>query len=120
MIDMKISILTGNFGMGHKSAALAIQQQLEDSNLEADIEITDWFHYVSPKLSDKFYRLYTVLINKGSRFYNARYRFLENKKTDQKPELNHYFQWYFSKFIKEKRPDLIISTLPFCSQIVSI
>ncbi len=116
---MKICILTGKFGMGHLSASLALKQQIEDSNLNAEIEVIDWLQYVSPRFAEKYYLFFTLLVNKGSGLYNTRYRFLENRKTDQKPELSHYFLGCFTKFMEEKKPDLIISTLPICSQIVS-
>jgi UDP-N-acetylglucosamine:LPS N-acetylglucosamine transferase len=116
---MKICILTGKFGMGHLSASMALKQQIEDSSLNAEVEVIDWLQYVSPRLAEKYYLFFTLLVNKGSGLYNTRYRFLENKKTDQKPELSHYFLWCFSKFMEEKKPDLIISTVPICSQIVS-
>ncbi|HBI73788.1 MAG TPA: UDP-diphospho-muramoylpentapeptide beta-N-acetylglucosaminyltransferase [Lachnospiraceae bacterium] len=117
---MKISILTGKFGMGHYTAAMAIKQQIDASNLDADVEVVDWFSYVAPKTAEKYYKFFSLLVCKGNRLYNTRYRFLENRKIEQKPELSHYFGWHFKKFMEEKSPDLIISTLPFCSQIVSI
>lgn len=116
---MKIYILTGKFGMGHMISALAIKQHIEVNNSEADIEIVDWFDYVSPALAKKFYQLFELLVIKGYRFYNKRYRRLENMKTDQKPEFYSLFELFFKRFMKEKKPNLIISTLPTCSQIVS-
>lgn len=115
---MKICILTGKFGMGHFTAAKAIKQQL-DCSLDAEVEIIDWLQYASPRFADKYYAFYTFLVNKGGDFYNSWYRFFENKKSNKKPELSHYFLWCFSKFMEDKNPDLIISTLPLCSQIVS-
>jgi len=45
---------------------------------------------------------------------------LENKKTDQKPDLNAFFKKSFIKLLDEKKPDMIISTLPACSQFMSL
>ena len=117
---MKIIIMSGKFGMGHMTTALAIKQQIDYYKLDIDVEIIDWMNYVSPKLAEKYYSLFTLIVNKGSRLYNIRYRFLENKRTNQKPELSTYFKWHFMKLIKQKNPDLIISTIPICSQIVSL
>lgn len=116
---MKIIILTGRFGMGHLAAAQAIQQQIENSDLNAEIEIIDLIKYAAPRNADKLYGFFTFLVNKGSRLYNRRYLMLENRETNQKPELQSYFVWRFSKLMADKKPDLIISTLPVCSQIVS-
>lgn len=117
---MKIVIMTGRFGMGHYAAAQAIMQQLKSDDRNVDIEIIDWFEYISPKQADRFYRFYLLIANKGSRLYNRRYQFREDGKTNLKPELSHYFMPHFYKFLKEKKPDLIISTLPFCSQMTSL
>lgn len=117
---MKIIILTGKFGMGHMMAALAVKQQIDDSHLDAKVEIIDWLDFISPKLADKYYTFFHLIVNKGRKLYNIRYRFLENKKTDQKPDLNTIFKKSFLKLMDEKKPDMIISTLPVCSQFMSM
>lgn len=117
---MKIIIMTGKFGMGHYVAAEAIKQRLIDSNIEASIEIIDWLHYISPNYADKYYRLFSVIMSKTSRLYNQRYRFLEDRRTDQKPGLCRFFLYQFTKLMNDKHPNLVISTLPICSQIVSL
>jgi UDP-N-acetylglucosamine:LPS N-acetylglucosamine transferase len=117
---MKICILTGKFGMGHLSAATAIKQQIDCSNLQSEVEIIDWLEFAAPKFADKYYSFYTLLVNKGGNFYNKWYQFYENRQINRKPEFSHYFLWCFSKFMEEKQPELIISTLPTCSQIVSL
>lgn len=116
---MKIIIMTGRFGMGHLAAAQAIKQQIENKDKTADVEIIDWLMYVSPRYADKIYQLFTVIASKGGRLYNDWYLFMENRKTNKKPELGTYFLWCFAKFIEDMKPDLIISTLPLCSQIAS-
>ncbi|TAH65097.1 MAG: UDP-diphospho-muramoylpentapeptide beta-N-acetylglucosaminyltransferase [Anaerolineaceae bacterium] len=116
---MNIYILTGKFGLGHFTAALAIKQYIDSSDLDANVEIIDWLGYIFPKISEKYYHFFSLLVTKGNKVYNRRYLLLENKQTDQKPELCLYFLRCFKKFVSEKRPDLIISTLPICSQIVS-
>lgn len=117
---MKIVILTGKFGMGHMTAALAVKQQIELSRLRADVEVIDWLEYASPRFADPYYAFFQVLVSKGHKLYNSRYRFLENRKTDQKPELSMFFVRCCLRLIEEKAPDLIISTLPACSQIISL
>lgn len=116
---MKIIILTGKFGMGHMMAAYAIKQHIDSSCLNSKVEVVDWLDYISPKIAEKYYHFFHFLVSKGNKLYNARYRLLENKNADQKPELNAFFQRCFHKFIKEKKPDMVISTLPLCSQIMS-
>ncbi|MGF7141709.1 UDP-N-acetylglucosamine:LPS N-acetylglucosamine transferase [Anaerotaenia torta] len=117
---MKIVVLTGRFGMGHMMAALAVKQQIELSRLEAEVEVVDWLEYASPRLADQYYAFFQLLVSKGHTLYNRRYRYLENKQTDQKPELRGFFLRCCSRLMKEKAPDFIISTLPICSQILSL
>ncbi|WP_097015871.1 MGDG synthase family glycosyltransferase [Anaerocolumna aminovalerica] len=117
---MKIIILTGKFGMGHMTAALAVKQQIDNSHFNADVEVIDWLDYISPRLANKYYSFFHFLVNKGRKIYNIRYRLLENKKTDQKPDLNAIFKKCFTKLMDEKKPDIIISTLPVCSQFMSM
>ncbi len=117
---MKIIILTGKFGMGHMMAALAVKQQIDNSDLKANVEIIDWLDYISPRLADRYYTFFHLFVNRGKKLYNIRYRFLENKKTDQKPDFNTIFKKCFIKLMDEKKPDMIISTLPVCSQFMSM
>lgn len=117
---MKVRILTGKFGMGHMTVALAIAEQIKAGSLDADVKVIDWFTYISPKIAGQYYHIFELLVNKGTGFYNTRYRLLENWKTDQKPELCSLFMQFMKKFIRNEQPDIIISTLPLCSQIISL
>ena len=117
---MRICILTGKFGMGHMAAANAVAEHIKTSRLDVEVEITDWFDYASPKFAEQYYNLFKIIVTKGFKFYNKRYRLLEDRKTDQRPELYRYFNYRFKKYIEEKQPDIIISTLPICSQITSL
>lgn len=116
---MRISILTGRFGMGHMITAKAIKEHIHNGNLDAEVEIIDWFDYVYPKMADRYYRFFELMVKKGFKIYNTRYRLMENMKTDQKPELYRHFNRYFERYIEDRKSDIIISTLPVCSQIVS-
>jgi len=117
---MKISILTGRFGMGHMITAQAIKEHIQNSGLDAEVEIIDWFDYISPRMAGRYYDFFELIVKKGFKIYNTRYKLMENMKPDQKPELYHYFSRYFEKYLEEKKSDVIISTLPLCSQIVSL
>ncbi|BCJ93186.1 UDP-N-acetylglucosamine--N-acetylmuramyl-(pentape ptide) pyrophosphoryl-UDP N-acetylglucosamine transferase [Anaerocolumna cellulosilytica] len=117
---MKINILTGRFGMGHITVAKAIKEHIKNSCPNVEVEVIDWFDYISPKLAQQYYIFFELIVNKGFRLYNTRYRLLENMKTDQKPELYGFFKWHFKKYIQERKPDMIISTLPLCSQLASM
>lgn len=116
---MRISILTGRFGMGHMITAKAIMEHIQNCGVEAEVEVIDWFDYISPRMAERYYSFFELMVKKGFKIYNTRYRLMENMKTDQKPELYRYFNRYFERYLEESKSDVIISTLPLCSQIVS-
>ncbi|MBU9727436.1 MGDG synthase family glycosyltransferase [Diplocloster modestus] len=115
---MKIVILTGKFGMGHYMAASAIAEHWKLAQPNAQIEVIDWFHYVFPHLSLPGYRLFGWIVQHAQKFYNERYCRLENKQTEFKPQIPALMLWRFHHLLWEKQPDLIIATLPLCSQTV--
>ena len=79
---MRISILTGKFGMGHMITAKAIKEHIHKCKGEADVEIIDWFDYISPRMAERYYSFFELMVKKGFRLYNTRYRLMENMKTD--------------------------------------
>lgn len=113
---MNILILTGKFGMGHNSAALAIKEQLLLENPNYNIEIIDFIEYMFPRYSKFIYNTFNFLTNKCHSIYNT----LNNisSKSSTIP---------LKKFIIKKIDDLlnnyntttIISVFPLCSQYIS-
>ncbi|MBU9736051.1 MGDG synthase family glycosyltransferase [Diplocloster agilis] len=115
---MNIIILTGKFGMGHYMAASAIAEHWKLIQPNADIEVIDWFQYVFPRLSRPGYRLFSWIVRHAQKYYNDRYCRLENQNTDFKPQVPSLMFWRFRHLLREKQPDLIVATLPLCSQTV--
>ncbi len=116
---MNILILTGRFGMGHYSVAKTLVQEIEKNMPAAKIETQDIFTYTTPFIAKTVYNAYTLLMNKGSKIYNFFYKKIETgKKSSAIPFCLPYLLGLDS-LIKKNQPDLIISTLPFCSQLVS-
>ncbi|MCY6371483.1 MGDG synthase family glycosyltransferase [Clostridium ganghwense] len=115
---MNILILTGKFGMGHYSVANTLKQDIEDRYIDTNVSVHDIFECITPKYYNAIYDAYTVMINKASSIYNACYKFTYNNKKS-----NLVFENYFinkiEKLIDDTNADMVISTLPFCSQIIS-
>lgn len=116
---MKILILTAKFGMGHYSASHSIEQQIKQKIPNASISIVDFFEYSAPRASNIIYNSFNFLINRASTCYNFFYRLSEKGAINQKPILVEYFSLSVDQLIKELNPTLIISTVPFCSQLLS-
>ena len=60
---MNILILTGKFGMGHLSAANALQEQLRHDGHRADT--VDLFAYAMPELAPAMYGAFNLLVTFG-------------------------------------------------------
>ena len=73
---MEILILTGKFGMGHWSAALSIQEQLEREGHQA--QVVDFFAYALPETAPALYRGFNLLVTYGGGIYNLFHRMKRN------------------------------------------
>lgn len=119
IIEMKVLILTGKFGMGHYSASSSLSQQITSRFPSAIIETKDIFDYTIPKYSDAIYKAFSLLVNKSPVMYNQFYKITENSKISNRPLFLSYFLYKLKELLDEVKPDVIISTLPFSSQLVS-
>ncbi len=116
---MKILILTGKFGMGHYSVSKSLCEQIKSKHPNIEIIIKDVFDYTLPNYSNAIYKAFNVMVNKGSIFYNQVYKITENRKYNMRPAFLRYFLPKLNKLINSLQPNIIISTLPFCSQLIS-
>lgn len=113
---MNILILTGRFGMGHYSAAEAIKQEILLTNADETVNVIDIMDYIAPALGDFIYKDFNFLVSKCSRLYN----FLNEitAKYSSVPFKN-LFEKKIDCLLSLYHPDLIVSTLPVCSQYIS-
>lgn len=116
---MKVLILTGKFGMGHYSASYSIEEQLKSTIENSDVTIVDIFDYTLPHISKLIYRSFSLLINRASICYNIFYNYTENGNETSKPILGDYFYKSLQQLLLITKPTVIISTIPYCSQLVS-
>jgi len=116
---MKILILTGKFGMGHYSVSKSLCEQIKSKYPNVEVVIKDVFDYALPTYSNAIYKAFNVMVNKGSVFYNQVYKITENRKHNMRPAFLSYFLPRLGELIKDTEPNIIISTLPFCSQLIS-
>ena len=116
---MNILILTGKFGLGHYSASFSLSEQIKNDYPEAEIMIVDMLEYTVPSCSNVIYDFYSLLVNRGSKLYNAIYKYSERSKVELKIPLMSYLVLKLDRLINVNNPDIIISTLPLCTQLVS-
>lgn len=105
--------------MGHFSAATSLAESIKEKYPLSTITVTDIFEYISPMHYKKFYGLFTFLVNHGSKFYNSFYSFTEKQNANGRPPFLLLFYKILEQLLMQTYPDVIISTLPLCSQLVS-
>ena len=112
---MEILILTGKFGMGHWSAALSIQEQLEREGHQA--QVVDFFAYALPETAPALYRGFNLLVTYGGGIYNLFHRMKRN--AEGEAPLASQFTRRLAGLLAVTRPDVVVSTHPVCSGVVA-
>lgn len=112
---MEILILTGKFGMGHWSAALSIQEQLEREGHQA--QVVDFFAYALPETAPALYRGFNLLVTYGGGIYNLFHRMKRNEEGEV--PLASQFTRRLAGLLAVTRPDVVVSTHPVCSGVVA-
>ena len=112
---MEILILTGKFGMGHWSAALSIQEQLEREGHQA--QVVDFFAYALPETAPALYRGFNLLVTYGGGIYNLFHRMKRN--AEGEVPLASQFTRRLAGLLAVTRPDVVVSTPPVCSGVVA-
>ena len=115
----KILIFYAAYGGGHYSAAKSIKKYLDD-NFEVQTEIVDCIEYINKVLNKITTEAYKEMARKAPSLWGKVYS------NSQKGVLGHVssrsnkvMAIKLKNLIKEKSPDLVISTHPFSSQMVS-
>ena len=111
-----ILILTGRFGMGHCCAAEAIRQQLSTVNPYADVHVVDLIDYLFPRQSEAIYRAFSHLVNHFSTVYNSLNRMVG--RCGILP-IHTMMMYKIRSLLRDDQADIVISTLPLCSQYIS-
>ena len=117
---MKIIIFYASYGGGHLNAAKSIQECLQTTNPNLDVELIDCMKYVNITLEKITTAAYREMAKKLPWAWGRIY-------TDsQKGPLAHIssrsnkiMAIKLLKLLREKKPDIIISTHPFGSQMCS-
>ena len=112
---MEILILTGKFGIGHWSAALSIQEQLEREGHQA--QVVDFFAYALPETAPALYRGFNLLVTYGGGIYNLFHRMKRN--AEGEVPLASQFTRRLAGLLAVTRPDVVVSTHPVCSGVVA-
>ncbi len=116
----KVIIFYASYGGGHLSAAKSIKQHIEENYKNVDLEMIDCMKYINKtieKLTTGAYREMAKRAPKlwGKVYFSSEKKVLGHITTDS----NKLMAIKLNKLLQQKSPDLIISTHPFSSQMVS-
>ncbi len=116
----KIIVFYASYGGGHFSAAKSVAQYIGENYPMTQVEIIDCMKYVSGPLEKMTTAAYREMAKKAPKLWGKVYSgsekgFLSAVSKDS----NKLMAKKLNKVIQEFNPDLIISTHPFSSQMVS-
>lgn len=114
----KILILYGSYGGGHKSAANAIKQYIEQNYENINVEMIDCIEYISKFINKITTGAYNQMAKKAPWVWKRVY-FNSEKGILSKisNETNALMSKKLYHLIQKKSPDIIISTHPFATQM---
>ena len=117
----KILIFYGSYGGGHLSAAKSISEFLKKQNPDLIVEMVDCIEYINKYLNKLSTEAYKEMAKKfpfmWEHFYN---RSQEGALAKFTTTTNRIFSYKLKQLIIDFKPDLIISTHPFSTQMCTI
>ena len=119
---MNILILSASTGGGHMKTSNSIKSYIEDKDKTINIKVIDSLLYINPILNKTVTNGYIYLATKIPKLYGVIYD-LSNRETrfsNFVSKLNSSFSERLLPLIEESIPDIIITTHPFPTEMISI
>ena len=118
---MKILMLTAKCGMGHYKCASAIEEKIKTAFPNAEISCIDIYEEQFTWAVPYFYKVYNLIVNHGNYLYNLAYKKVLRSSEKQGPLklLSELLLRDFPEMIDREKPDLVISTYSFTSELMS-
>ena len=115
---MKIIILSASTGGGHMSAANCVKEYLNENGDSATV--IDTLEYISPLLNKTVVEVYEHLAKKHPTIWKLMYTTTNKKSLNKIVEIiNKTISKKLIPLLAEEKPDLIISTHPFSTEMIS-
>lgn len=115
---MNVLILSGEFGMGHKMAARAIAEQIQQLDKQANITELDLFANFYPRSSGLIFKAFHMVVEHCHGIYNLVYKLSGKLEVNVKPFGIKIYQ-KLQGIIDQYKPDVIVCTLPFCAKSIA-
>ena len=117
----KILIFYGSYGGGHLSAARNIKDFIENNYSDCEVLLVDCIEYINKLLNKVTTKAYTDFSRNARWIWKQIYYGSENGSLSKiSNSINKVMAIKLNKLIQEFKPDLIISTHPFSSQMCAI
>lgn len=121
---MNVLILAVSAGGGHIKAAEALKNHILLKEKDSTIEILDTLKYLNPILDKLVIGGYIKAIQKSPsiyrKLYNCNYDQMDNTLASVSNKINELMAYRLLPLIKDFSPDIIVSTHPFPSEMISI
>ena len=117
----KILIFYGSYGGGHLSAARNIRDYIENNYTDYEIKLVDCIEYINKILNKVTTKAYTDFSRNARWIWKQLYYGSEKGGLSKiSNSINRVMAIKLNKLLQEFKPDLIISTHPFSSQMCAI
>ncbi len=114
-----ILILSGKFGMGHSSAALALEERLKQRLPGARVAAADLLEQALGRASAGVYQAFAALARRGGPAFNRLYRAMDRQGKAAPVPARQLFLKTIHRLAETTKPQAVISTLPLCSQLAA-
>lgn len=119
---MNILILSASTGGGHMASSNALKSFIEMHNEDAKVRVIDTIKYINPTLNKVVTGGYTTLAKEFPLIYKRLYKLTDQKRklTSMMGKMNLIFSKKLLPLINDFKPDIIITTHPFSTEMISI
>lgn len=117
---MKILILTAATGGGHLRASSALKSYIMETREECEVQIVDSLKYISPLLDKTVTEGYETMAKRTPKLFGSLYKSTNRDKSKTTYFFCNIFRKYLMPLVDEFQPDVIISTHPFATEMISL
>lgn len=117
---MKILILTAATGGGHLRASSALKSYILENREDCEVEIVDSLKYISPLLDKTVTEGYETMAKRTPKLFGSLYKSTNRDKSKTTYFFCNIFCKYLMPLVNEFQPDIIISTHPFATEMISL
>lgn len=117
---MKILILTAATGGGHLRASSALKSYILETREDCEVQIVDSLKYISPLLDKTVTEGYETMAKRTPKLFGSLYKSTNRDRSKTTYFFCNIFRKYLMPLVDDFQPDVIISTHPFATEMISL